>query len=197
MFPLFYNLFFSIQLDSFPNSNFSAVLYSSLTTLSNGNEHLSSAATASVPPTTTTSVDPHHQQQSIYNSSDISDIAYMSNVSSSDCYYNGYLSDEIADPNHHQLGTYGPYNGQPQQQQQQQQPQPQPPSGTFTANSVQAPNSNQFQTPTNTASTTNGEDCFDKSSDSAVSSMSSDRVQSFSDNVSFKYSILINNINPI
>lgn len=38
-------------------------------------------------------------------------------------------------------------------------------------------------TPSNQNKFTNHEDCFDKSSDSAVSSMSSDRVHSLSDNV--------------
>ena len=149
------------DLGSFSNgSNFGAVLYSSLTTLSNGNEHLNSELA------------PSHL---VYNTnSDISDLAYMSNVSNisvnnvstSDCFYNGYLPDElpiseVAVANSSQFN----YQSQPQ-------------TTCYPPGTISHTSTNQFPAPAT-------EDCFDKSSDSAVSSMSSDRVHSFSDNVSF------------
>ena len=147
-----------INLASFSSgSNFGAVLYSSLTTLSNGNEHLNGELASS---------------HLVYNTADISDITYMSNVSnisvnnvtSSDCFYNGYLPDEIpiSEVNTANASQYSYQNQQ---------------STCYTPTTANQSNQNQFSSPA-------GEDCFDKSSDSAVSSMSSDRVHSFSDNVS-------------
>src|SRR5699024_1776018 len=134
--------------------------YSSLTTLSNGSEHISGELA------------PSHL---VYNNSEISDLAYMSNVSNlsvnnvstSDCFYNGYLPDELP-ISEVAAANNGPFSYQPSQ----------PPTSYSNPRSISHSNANQFSTPAT-------EDCFDKSSDSAVSSMSSDRVHSFSDNVSF------------
>lgn len=79
----------------------------------------------------------------------------MFNGNTNDCSYNGYMNDYNA-------SMYNIDAGQNFQYQ---------PSVT-TSN-----NQNKF------TNNTNQEDCFDKSSDSAVSSMSSDRVHSLSDNV--------------
>lgn len=140
------------------NGNFGAVLYSSLTTLTNGSEHLSSEVPAS--------------GHLVYNS-DINDLAYMSNVSNlsvnnvstSDCFYNGYLPDELPIS---EVATNSSQFSYPSQQ----------PQCYSTSQPISHGATNQFSTP-------GTEDCFDKSSDSAVSSMSSDRVHSSSENVSF------------
>lgn len=128
-----------------------------MTTLSNGNEPIGS------------DVAPSH----LVYSSDINDLAYMSNVSNlsvnnvstSDCFYNGYLPDELPLSELPTVSAATPFGYQSQQPSQ-------PPC--YASNSIS--HGNQFTTPT-------AEDCFDKSSDSAVSSMSSDRVHSSSENV--------------
>ena len=136
------------------SSNFGAVLYSSLTTLTNGNDNIN-------PELNTSNI--------VYNNTDLSDLAYMSNVSlnnvsNSDCFYNGYLAEEGYDVS----DAHSVNNSQFHYQQ--------PQSTNFVSPAQPIPS--QFPSQTT-------EECFDKSSDSAVSSMSSDQVPSYSDNVSF------------
>ncbi|KAH9526154.1 bZIP, variant 3 [Dermatophagoides farinae] len=149
------------------HNNLSAVLYSSLTTLSNGQDH-------------------HLNSDLSYNGFNngvaISDAGtYMSNVSFPtnnsvpDCFYNGYL-DEYNYPSdinqHGQNFEYNSLSTIPTQST----------PTTSTPVSQNLLNTNNDHEQQQKFVHTNTEDCFDKSSDSAVSSMSSDRVHSLSDN---------------
>lgn len=114
----------------------------------------------------------------------MSNVSFPANNSTPDCFYNGYI-DEYNNSNnystdinhhHHHHGQNFEYNS----------------LSAIPTESTPATSTPVIQNLLNNNNAeqqqkfahTNTEDCFDKSSDSAVSSMSSDRVHSLSDNVS-------------